>query len=334
MLDLAEQGQLPPSNAGGSRAQLSVVVPVYNSEATLGTLVTRLKPVLSAIASDYELILVNDGSRDTSWKVIEELSARHSFIRGINLTRNYGQHGALLCGIRTAAFPLILTMDDDLQNPPEEIPKLLRALTEDLDIVYGMPRVEKHNLARNLASRITKLAMSSAMGAEAARNTSTFRVIRAHVRRAFENYTGPFVSIDVLLTWGTTRFGAIPVEHEPRAAGASNYTFRKLIVHALNMMTGFSTLPLHLVTFIGFAVTLFGIGVFVYVVAGYLRHGSVPGFSFLAVIISIFAGAQLCALGIIGEYLARIHFRSMGRPSATVREEVGAATGKDVISIP
>jgi glycosyltransferase involved in cell wall biosynthesis len=334
MVVLAEQGQAPLTNAEGGRTQLSVVVPVYNSQATLRTLVERLGPVLSAVASDYELILVNDGSRDASWNVIEELSVLHPWIRGINLTRNYGQHGALLCGIRTAAYPLIVTMDDDLQNPPEEIPKLLRALTGSLDVVYGMPRVEQHNLARNLASRITKLAMSSAMGAEAARNTSTFRVIRAHVRRAFENYTGPFVSIDVLLTWGTTRFAAIPVEHEPRGAGASNYTFRKLIVHALNMMTGFSTLPLHLVTLMGFAVTLFGMGVFVYVVVGYLRHGSVPGFSFLAVIISIFSGAQLCALGIIGEYLARIHFRSMGRPSSTVREEVGASARKDAMSIP
>ena len=126
----------------------------------------------------------------------------------------------------------------------------------------------------------------------------------------------------MLLTWGTVRFGAVDVRHEPRAFGASNYTFRKLVIHALNMMTGFSTLPLQFASLVGFAFTLFGIGVLAYVIGRYLMEGSsVAGFPFLASVIAIFSGAQLFALGIIGEYLARMHFRMMERPTYTVREE-------------
>jgi undecaprenyl-phosphate 4-deoxy-4-formamido-L-arabinose transferase len=159
------------------------------------------------------------------------------------------------------------------------------------------------------------------MGAETARNVSAFRVFRTQVRDAFANYQGPFVSVDVLLTWGTTRFAAIPVRHNPRRIGVSNYTFRKLVLHALNMMTGFSVLPLQMASLIGFAFTLFGLGVLAYVLGRYLiQGGSVPGFPFLASIIAIFSGAQLFSLGIIGEYLARMHFRMMEKPAYTVRE--------------
>jgi len=303
---------------------ISVVVPVYNSQQTLPELTTRLRNVLSAVAEDFEVILVNDGSRDESWRVICELATQHPWVRGIDLMRNYGQHNALLAGIREARYDIIITMDDDLQHPPEEIPGLLAKLDEGYDVVYGTPHKEQHGLWRDLASQVTKLALQSAMGAEAARNVSAFRAFRVQVRDAFANYQGPFVSLDVLLTWGTTRFTAIPVRHDPRLIGVSNYTFRKLVTHALNMMTGFSVLPLQLASLMGFSFALFGLLVLVYVVGRYLiQGGSVPGFPFLASTIAIFSGAQLLALGIIGEYLARMHFRMMERPTYSVRETVG-----------
>jgi len=234
--------------------------------------------------------------------------------------RNYGQHNALLAGIREAQYPVIITMDDDLQNPPEEIPLLLAKLHEGYDVVYGTPAREQHGLSRDLASRVTKLALQSAMGAETARKVSAFRVFRTRVREAFANYQGPFVSIDVLLTWGTTRFAAVSVRHDPRRIGKSNYTFRKLVTHALNMMTGFSVLPLQLASLMGFGFALFGLLMLVYVLGRYLiQGGSVPGFPFLASTIAIFSGVQLLALGIIGEYLARMHFRMMERPTYVIR---------------
>ena len=299
---------------------ISVIVPVYNGELTVRQIVSRLEPVLTNQASSYEVILVNDGSHDKSWNIICELAAQYPWVRGIDMMRNFGQHNALLCGIRAASSEIIVTIDDDLQNPPEEIPKLLGKLAEGYDVIYGTPHKEQHGLWRDLASQITKMVLQGAMGAKIARNVSAFRAFRAQVSDAFANYQGPFVSIDVLLTWGTTRFAATPVNHDPRRAGVSNYTFRKLITHALNMMTGFTTLPLQIASIVGFGVTLFGIGVLFYVVGRYLIvGGSMPGFPFLACIIAIFSGTQLFALGIIGEYLARMHFRMMDRPTYVVR---------------
>ena len=303
---------------------LSVIVPVYNGALTLPALVQQLEPVLVSAATKYEVILVNDGSQDRSWEVICELATAYPWVRGINLMRNYGQHNALLCGIRTAQYEVVVTMDDDLQHPPEEIPKLLDRLAEGYDVVYGTPQKEQHGFWRDLASQVTKLALQSAMGAELARNVSAFRAFRTQVRDAFANYQSPFVSIDVLLAWGASRFAAIPVRHDSRPLGVSNYTFRKLVTHGLNMMTGFSVLPLQLASLIGFGFTLFGFAVLVYVIGRYLiEGGSVPGFPFLASIIAVFSGAQLFALGIIGEYLARMHFRTMEHPAYVIREGTG-----------
>ena len=305
---------------------ISVVVPVYNSEATLELLAERLEPVLRQHADEFELILVNDGSRDQSWAVIERLLARYTWISAFNLMRNYGQHNALLCGIRAARHPLIVTMDDDLQHPPEVVPALLAALTPEVDVLYGVPEQEQHGLMRGLASRVTKLALQSAMGAETARHVSAFRVFRSALRDAFASYRSPFVSIDVMLTWATRRFAHIRVPHAPRHAGVSNYTVRKLIAHAANMATGFSVLPLQLASLVGFSFTVLGLLSLAFVVLRFVISGTtVPGFPFLAAIISIFSGAQLFALGVIGEYLARMHFRLMDRPAYVIRDARDAA---------
>jgi len=309
---------------------ISIVVPVYNSEGSLGALIDRLEAVLEKTGEPFEAILVNDGSRDRSWQVINELVERYPWVRGINLMRNYGQHNALLCGIRQVQYGTFVTIDDDLQNPPEEIPTLLAKLDEGFDVVYGTPQQEQHGLWRDLASQITKMALQTAMGVDVARKVSAFRAVRTQVREAFTTYRSPFVSIDVLLTWGTSRFAALTVRHESRTIGVSNYTFMKLVMHALNMMTGFSVKPLQVASLVGFGFTLFGVGILLYVVVRYfVRGGSVPGFPFLASVIAIFSGVQLFALGIIGEYLARMHFRMMDRPAYTVREKAEQETMND-----
>lgn len=310
------------------KKSVSVIIPVYNSREVLPKLISALHKVLNGICNEFEVILIDDDSHDKSWEVIRKLSADNSWIRGIQLMRNYGQHNALLCGIREARFEIIVTMDDDLQHPPEEIPSLINKIAEGYDVVYGTPHVERHSLLRFFSSKITKIALQTVMGAETARHASAFRAFRAQVRDAFAGYMNPFISIDVLLTWGTTRFTAIPVRHEARTVGVSNYTLKKLITHALNMMTGFSILPLQFASFIGFIFTLFGLVVLAYVVGRYILEGaSVPGFPFLASIIVIFSGAQLLAIGIIGEYLARMHVRTMGRPPSIVREYIGFIPG-------
>ena len=300
---------------------ISAVVPAYRSAESLPELHRRLSVVLDELAADHEIIFVEDAGGDGTWGVIEDLARRDRRVHGIRLSRNYGQHNALLAGIRRARFDLVVTLDDDLQNPPEEIATLADRLTDDVDVVYGTPQSEQHGFLRDQASRITKLALQTAMGAETARHVSAFRLFRTRLRDAFAAYRGPYVSIDVLLTWATTRFTYVVVRHEPRTVGTSNYTVRKLITHALNMITGFSTLPLQIASVIGFLFTLVGVLVFLYVVLNFFVNGSaVPGFAFLASIIAIFSGAQLFALGIIGEYLARMHFQSMNRPTYLVGE--------------
>ncbi len=302
--------------------KISVVVPVFNSQNTLVDLVQRLTSVLPGLCSEYEIILVNDGSKDQSWNVIEKLSQDFRNIRGLNLMRNYGQHNALLCGLRAARYEIVVTLDDDLQNPPEEIHKLLDELNQGYDVVYGTPLKQAQSPWRNLASWITRLALQSTMGVTHARNVSAFRVLRTHLREAFDGYRSPYVILDVLLTWGTTRFSAVTVEHDPRKIGHSNYNLKRLILHAINMVTGFTVLPLQFASFLGFAFALFGVIVLIYVIGRYLiQGGSVPGFPFLASIVAIFSGVQLFALGIIGEYLARMHYRLMERPPYIVRDK-------------
>jgi glycosyltransferase involved in cell wall biosynthesis len=233
---------------------VSIVIPCYRSEPSLPLLVQRIHQTMSAAELSFELVFVEDGSPDGTWKVIQGLARQYPFIRGFRLMRNYGQHNALLCGIRAARGGIIVTLDDDLQNPPEEIPRLLAKLNEGYDVVYGTPQKEAHGLLRDVASQLTKLVLQKSMGAATARNISAYRVFRTRLRDAFAEYRGSFVSIDVLLTWGGARFTAIPVKNDPRTIGVSNYTLYKLISHAVNMMTGFGTAPLQLASLAGLPV--------------------------------------------------------------------------------
>src|SRR5205823_11646604 len=147
----------------------------------------------TALTTEYEIVLVDDGSRDDSWEAIRALTQDHASVHGIKLMRNYGQHNALLCGIRAAKYEVIVTMDDDLQHPPEEIPRLLARLEEGFDVVYGAPEAEQNGLMRALASRITRLALRTAVGSEVAKNVSAFRIFRTQLREAFAGYHAPFV---------------------------------------------------------------------------------------------------------------------------------------------
>lgn len=302
---------------------ISLVVPVYESRESLEILAKAVSEAMAEIGGPWELILVDDASSDGSWEVVRRLAAADPGIRGMRLARNSGQHNALLCGIQAARFSVTVTLDDDLQNPPAEIPKLLAKLSEGFDVVYGSPDRERHGLPRDLASRLTKIVLQKSMGVATASRVSAFRAFRTSIRDSFVAHSGPYCSIDVLLTWGTRNFGAVTVRHEARTIGRSHYTFGKLVTHAFNMITGFSTIPLEIASMAGFVFMLFGIGVLLYVLIRYfVNGGSVPGFPFLASIISIFSGVQLFSLGVIGEYIARMHFRLMGIPGYTVSERV------------
>ncbi len=305
---------------------LSVVIPVYNAEPSLGELVERLLTVLPSQAADYEVVLVNDGSQDGSWRVMGELARRYPAVRGLDLNRNFGQHNAVLAGVRAARFDLTVTMDDDLQHPPEEIPRLLAALGEDRDVVYGTPERGAHGVARNIAGFVTKLILQRAVGGETARRIDAFRVFRTRLREGFRDYASPFVSLDVLLSWSSNRFAWTTVRHEQRAHGRSSYTWGKLVTHTLNLLTGFSTLPLRFASFVAVATIVFGAGAMGWALFRHFVPGHAPaGFLYLVSLIAILSGAQLLALGMIGEYLARSHFRIMSRPPYLVRRRLPEA---------
>ena len=297
---------------------ISVVIPVYNSQATLPGLVARLDKVLSGLSENYEVILVNDDSPDQSWEVIVALAKQYSCVRGIDLMRNYGQHNATLCGVRLARHEVVVTMDDDLQHPPEELHLLLEKLGEGYDVVYGVPKKLPHSWWRNLGSLLTKWMVATAIGIKTIRDVSAFRLFRTDLRQAFDGYDNPDVMLDVLLSWGTTRFATVPVDEQPRSVGNSNYTMGKLLRMSLLYLTNFSTKPLRFSNIIGFFFTLIGFIGFIYVITIYFVAGSVPGFPFLASAIMVFSGVQLFALGIIGEYLARVFERTAGRRPYTV----------------
>jgi undecaprenyl-phosphate 4-deoxy-4-formamido-L-arabinose transferase len=264
---------------------------------------------------------VNDGSPDGSWGVIEQLAKKYKWVRGIRLLRNFGQHNATLCGIRLARYEVIVTMDQDLQHPPEQIPFLLAELEQGYDVVYGSPKKLPQGFIRNLLTANIKRILSNIMGIPSVKNISAFRAFPAHLRSAFENFQSPNMILDVLLSWGTTRFTSVQVDIAE--AHSSNYNFAALVDISLLILVGYSTKPLRLASWIGFIMTLFGIGIFVYVMVVYFIAGSLPGFPFLASIIALFSGAQLFTLGIFGEYLARMFERTMDRPPYIIYKSLG-----------
>lgn len=300
---------------------ISVVIPVYNSQESLPELSFRLIKVLNSHDFDFELIFVDDGSRDDSWQVIKELAGSEQKITGIKLSANFGQHNALFAGLKHANGTTIVTLDDDLQNPPEEIPALLTELFHGFDLVYGTPTVRQHNTWRNIASRITLVSLMTVMGIRTPWRVSSFRAFKATLVDSFRDRGRPRMSIDVLLSWATSNISTCVVAHDKRQVGQSNYSIFRLLTTAIDLICGFSVLPLRIVALLGITFSFAGMSSLIYVSVRFMVEGSpVQGFPFLAIIISIFSGVQLFAVGVLGEYLGRIYEDSLGRPPYIVAE--------------
>ncbi len=312
----AEQETVSPS--------ISIVVPVYFGATSLAELVRRVAETFKN-RSDYEVILVDDGSLDESWATICELAQAWPNVRGIRLSRNFGQHNALLAGVRNARGSVSVTIDDDLQNPPEMIPRLLVTLKEtDADVVYGVPTQVRQSLTRRLAGRLIRSSLASGLGVAEAPTVSSFRAFKTALRDGFEQEVGTGVSIDALLTWSAQSYSSVDVDHDARAHGTSNYSVRRLLRFALDTVTGYSAKPLQLASILGLLTALVGFAALLWAVGRPLISGtSVQGFPFLASTIALFSGVQLLTLGIMGEYLARMHFRIMRKPTYVIRDSVG-----------
>ena len=301
---------------------LSVVIPVYGSQKTLRPLTERLRTVLTATERSWEIIFVDDNSPDEAWTVLRELHEQApEHIVLVRLMRNFGQHNALMCGFHHARGQFVVTMDDDLQNPPEEIPRLLEAIErQQLDLVYGTIATRKqHGLLQNVGSwlvtRFGQIVFRTRISG------SSYRILRRELMQSILPYNLNFTFIDGLLFWCTQRVGAIPVAHAPRAAGRSGYSFRKLFTLSFNLFTNFSLLPLQVVMGLGFLFAALGFLMGTYYLVLYcLGHISVPGYASVIVAVLIMGGVQLLALGVMGEYLGRIHLNINRKPQFVVRQ--------------
>ena len=312
-------GQLEPASIGVTPrtpgVELSIVIPVYNSATILPRLVERLRTTLNTVHMTYELVMVEDGSPDDSWRVLEAMQREDpEHIVAVQLMRNYGQHNALMCGFRHTRGDLIVTMDDDLQHPPEELPRLIDAIkSQDLDLVYGCYDKKKHPLLKNVGSRIVNAFFRSVFRLNV--DLTAFRIFRRELLEAVLPYSLHFTFIDGLLAWNTRRIGKVTVAHHPRAEGRSGDSLGKMVTLALNLFTNFSLVPLQLVSLLGSFAAVCGLTAGLYYVYRYLTGGIVtPGYASTIVSILTLGGLQLLGLGIIGEYLGRLHLNVNGKP--------------------
>ena len=304
---------------------VSIVIPVYNGAKTIGPLVDRLTESYSQTYR-LEIILVNDGSADRSAEVCRELVQRYpGRVRFLNLSRNFGEHQALLAGLNHASGEVVVTMEDDLQCPPEEVAKLIEALEAGShDVVYGQFGVRHYSGSRKLGSWFNDRMANVLLGKPRNLYLSSFKCLSRFLVDEVCRYRGPFPYLDGLILRVTRNYGVVSVQHQPRAGGTSGYTLRKLVALWLNMFTNFSILPLRLAVLAGFSFALLGGVLSVAVVIEKLMIPETEvGWPSTVIVIMIFAGLQLMVLGMIGEYLGRIFLTSNQTPQFAVREELG-----------
>lgn len=310
-----------------SNIEISVVVPVYRSAKTLGLFTDRVMAGLPAIADQFELIFVDDCSPDNSWEVLSNLQAQFpSLITAVRLMRNFGQHNALMAGFHRAKGDIVVTLDDDLQHPPEEIAKLVTALrVGELDLVYGAYGQKQHANWRNLGSMLAIKFFQFVF--QVSVKPTAFRAIRREVITSILPYQRNFTVVDGLLAWSTQRIGAVDVEHHPRAVGRSGYSIRKLVLQSVNVLTNFSLAPLQVVSAMGLLTSVAGLLLASYYLFLYFTSAlGVPGYGSLIVTILVTSGLQLLSLGVIGEYLGRVLLNINMKPQYVERTVLPART--------
>jgi len=304
---------------------ISIVIPCYHCEESIKELSEEILQTFEGTDTKWEAILVNDGSTDTTWEKISKLAKKYDWVTGINLSRNFGQHNALYAGILAAKNEFIITMDDDLQHSPADIIHLMTSIENEYDLVYAVPEQEQQGKFRNMASIATKYLLAKTLNIPRASDTSAFRIFDSQLIDAFKHHIGPFVDIDAILAWGTKKVGVVTIQFHKRKYGQSNYNVLSLISHTIKMIESYSQVPLRISSIMGIIFFLFGTILLIRVLSNYYIYGAVvEGFTFLAVIIIIFSGIQLFAIGVIGEYIGRLHQRSMGKPVFLVRQVINS----------
>jgi len=293
---------------------LSVVIPVYRAAESLPELHRRLVAVLEDMPGGFEIVFVEDCGGDHSWEAICQLAAQDPRIKGIQLSRNFGQHAATICGFAHTCGDWVITMDDDLEQSPEYLPDLYRKAMEGYALVYGIYPQRSHKSWRNITSSIARWLFNKAIPSLNYEYTS-YRLIRGDIARTLIQFDSPFPFVDGYLSWLTNSYATVEIPHNNRAHGASNYTFKKLVVHTVNIFVTFSDLPLRMASWIGLITFLVGMIWLATIVGGRLLGDiTVSGYASVMASILLFGGVQLLVLGVFGEYLGRMNFKSSKKP--------------------
>lgn len=303
----------------------SIVVPVYNSEKTLNTLYDRiLNTFTNDIKENFELILIDDSSKDNSFSIMKELNKKDERVKIFQLSRNFGQHCAILCGISKSAGDFVITLDDDLQHPPEEIKKLIDEINirEDLDVVIGQYESKKHSMLRNFGTFLSKKITSWSYNREISVDLTSFRIMRKFIAEEISNITVSSPKIGFLLLDVSNRIGNVKVQHNERKMGKSGYTFNMLVKELFTNIYTNSMLPLIIVRNLGiffFCISILGSLFYLY---KYFNHSiSVSGWITLILILLSFLGIELFSIGIIGEYLLRVYTETKKKPNFIIRKQ-------------
>jgi dolichol-phosphate mannosyltransferase len=310
--------------SSGSAVAHSVVVPLYNEEENVRELVDRLVPVLEKTRLPFEIVFVDDGSRDATSAMVRAASSSDPRVKLVRFARNYGQEAAVQAGILHASGRWIVQMDGDLQNPPEELLKLLAKRDEGYEIVYGVRTKRRDPLHRVLASRLMVWFMRSVLAVELPEDVTTFRVIEGKTARLIAGLPEKKKFFSALAVWTGARAATVSVEHAARTRGVTKYNLGKLVNHTFDLMVGFSTRPLRIIGVSGALIACLGVGFGLFRIVQKLLGADITmGYTSLFSAIVILGGLQLIALSVIGEYIARIFIQTQDRPLYNVAETVG-----------
>lgn len=300
--------------------KLSVVVPVYRGAETVTELVERLGDELRP-SYDFEIVLVEDCSPDNSRDVMRGLAAKYSWVVCVHLSRNFGEHNAVLCGLHYAQGDFVVIMDDDLQNPPSEVRRMVAEIEAGYDVVYSRYERKQHHWFRNFGSKLNDRVANVMLNKPKNLYLSSFKALSRFVVDELVKFDGPFPYIDGLILRTTRNIKVVTVEHQARPVGTSGYTLTKLVKLWVNMFTSFSILPLRVATVLGLVVAGLGVVLSVVFAVERVRHPELPlGWASLVISVMLLAGVQLFALGMLGEYLGRLFLKVGGEPQFVVRE--------------
>lgn len=305
-----------------SSASVSILIPVYKNDGGLDELVKRIGTSManSAYASNFELILVDDCSPDNSWEVIQRLAKEHAFVQGATLSRNFGQHNAIMAGLNLVSGQYVVLMDDDLQHPPEAIPNMVQELVAGADVCYTRYANRQHAAWKIAGSRFNDLMASWLLSKPKGLYLSSFKALKRGMVDQIRSHEGPFAYLDGLILDITRRIATVEIQHGTRAYGEGNYSLKKSISLWLRMVTGTSIVPLRMVTLMGALIALLGFfGAVFIVISNYLYPAESKGWASIIVTILLVSGFQTLFIGVLGEYLGRIHLRLNNKPQYLFR---------------